>query len=360
MNMLLLEILGAALLLVAIAGFTIGIVYRLAENDMQFTFVPSGEIKFITVGESVTNVIVNVPRKRYDFANDKIEDDPASLGWSIPKWLKKIFPSKTTTWGLYFVSLFYPIVRVHLYDFECDEFEGNEDQAKKDVEYGVIHRNYRNVNSLFWKYIYPVVAREVGIGSNFRIKVKVRVTFEIVKPVYLIFNLKGDWFAPAVLKVIALIEAYAKDKEYEEFRTKAPDANKGGSLAAFIVENGLILQDSIRIVEASLVKFDAAGALLEQQNALIAVGVAKLQAQAVVETAEGKAKAIRAIGMAEADALKATLTSAALHPDGGRVLMTEKLSDAISTAKPKVLTFGSGKGPMISVPLETTKKEGTP
>lgn len=364
MNMLLLQILGILLLLIAIAGSSIGIVYLLAKNDMQFTFAPSGEIKFITSGESVTKVIVNVLGYEHELKEDEIKKSESTRGRLIPEWLIKwfkwVFPANAN-WGLYFVSILYPIVRVYHYDFECDVFEGDENQQEKDVEYGVAHRNYRGVNSLYWKYPYPIVARDVEIGGNFRIKVKVRVTFEVVKPVYLIFNLHGDWFAPAVLKVIALIEAYSKEMQWEDFRVTAPDSQGEKSLAYSIVnDNGekrKILEGSVRIAEASLVKFDAAGASEEQQKALVAVGIAKLNAQAVVETAMGKAKAIEAIGIAEGNALKATLTSAALHPDGGRVLMTEKISDAITETKVKVLSFGSGQGPIISVPLETTKTD---
>jgi hypothetical protein len=351
MNATIVYTLVAASLLVINGLLFIGIAYRSAKRDRQFTFAPSGEIKFITDGESVSEVIANVPGKSYDSGKDIFTDGDPHIRWLIKKW------------GIVWVSWFYPIRRVHRYDFEYDELQAETDPTTKEVVYTMVHREYKDdkaVNSLYWRFQYPVLAREVELAGNFKIKVLVNVTFEVVKPVYLIFTLKGNWMPFATSAVIGFMEAYSKEKSFEQFRaTASASSETEGSLAKELTDK-LILAGAIRIVEAVFVTFDLTGSSAKIREANTDVEVAGLEAQATIKTAEGTkqkkilegegdAGAIRSKGTAEAEVLALALERGG--PGAASVLAAREYAQAIAEAKPKFLTLG-GNGPMASVPIE--------
>lgn len=343
MNTYLLEILGALLLLSATVGFSIGIVYLLAKNDMQLTFAPTGEIKFIESGESVSRVIVNVPGKTYDFATDTIRDGATKSHW----W--------TRHWGIVWVSLFYPLKKVHKYDFEYDELQAETDPKTKEVVYVMNHRAYDDgnaVNSLYWRYQYPVLAREVEIQGNFQIKVLVNVTFEVIKPVYLIFALKGNWMPFAVSAVSGFIEAYSKGKNFDEFRMAVADDKTDGSLAKFLTGT-LILDGSVRIAETKFVTFDLSGSsetirtantnvAISEINGKAKAAEAKGDAEALVTSATARAQEIKLVGDAEMAIFEKRAQIVGSNPATASVLAAEELSEAIKVAKPQTLVLGKG------------------
>jgi hypothetical protein len=331
------------LLLLAGVGCWIGIAYLLAKNDMQLTFAPTGEIKFIESGESVSKVIVNVPGKTYDFKTDTIQAGDTELHW----WTKH--------WGLVWVSLFYPLKKVHKYDFEYDELQAETDPRTKEVIYTMVHRAYDDgnaVNSLYWRYQYPVLARDIEIQGNFQIKVLVNVTLEVIKPVYLIFALKGNWMPFAVSAVSGFIEAYSKGKSFDEFRMAVADNTTKGSLAEFLTGK-LILDGSVRIAEAAFVTFDLSGSseTIRTANTAIEVGElngkakaaeAKGVAEATVTTATARAQEIELVGNAEMAILEKRARIVGSNPATAGVLAAEELAEAIKVAKPQTLVLGKG------------------
>lgn len=345
--------------LAVIAGSLLGIVYILAKNNIMFTFVPTGEMKMIDRGESFCEMLINVPGKTYDPVNDVIIDGKPKLRWF------------TERFGIMWVGILFR--RVHVYDFEYDELEATTDPMTKQVRYTMAHRAYKGenaVDSAYWKSVYAILSNDIKIIGNFQLQILMNVTLEIVKPLYLIYILKGNWMPFAVSAISGLDETYSKEKNLEQFRAAVNDEKTSGSLAKFLTTNGVdvrsILAGAVKIVHAEFVAYDLSGSSGEILKASTAIEVAKLEAQATIEEGKGEAGKILAIGTAEADVIKlkgkaegeaitAEFAAVGTNPNGASMYSALKMSEAIQGAQTKVVTFG-GQGPLISVPIETVSK----
>ena len=327
----------------------------------MFTFVPTGEMKMIDRGESFCELIINVPGKKYDPVNDVIVDGDG--GSKLHWW--------TTRFGVVWVGLLFR--RVHVYDFEYDQMEATTDPMTKQVRYTMAHRAYKGenaVDSVYSKAIYAILSHDIKIAGNFQIQVLKNVTLEVIKPVYLIYFLKGNWMPFAVSAISGLTETYSKEKNLEQFRDAVNDEKTAGSLARFLMMDGanarLILAGAVKIVHAEFVTYDLSGTSKDVLEASTAIEVAKLEAQATIEKGKGEAGKIREVGTAEADvkklkgiaeaaAITAEFAAVGSGPNAPQMYSAMKMSEAIKTAQPKVITFGN-QGPLISVPVDGVSK----
>ncbi len=95
-------------------------VHYASQNNMQFTTLPTGQIKIIVAGESLVRVIANVPGYRVN------KDNKIELGEEIPQALnlwEYLLKLLETKWGIYYVSLLYPFKEVFIYPLEREKLK---------------------------------------------------------------------------------------------------------------------------------------------------------------------------------------------------------------------------------------------
>lgn len=342
----------------------IGIVYDTAKNERQLTFVPTGDIKFIASGETITRVIVNVPGKAYDEKNDLIVDGAPPSGSAFVKrllgrWGKGLGDNQ----AVFYVSIFYPLTRVLSWHFSWPKLEPKtHKEGVADGSVSVFDRNQivqkeSEVSSLFYQYPYPIFVPKIDLAGNFTINVTVRVILTVRKPVHLIGILKGKFMAQLTSEIAGMIDNGLRELDFWEWR----GLDKNAKIQEILLGNKLVLNDAFEISEARYVDFDYVGNAKEVIEATVADRIEQEKGKARVtkkkadsEAAEWAAKEAVALAKGEADAIRAradasafeierTFGEAAKHPFGGEVLLAREQRAAVSEFGGSTLVLGNSR-----------------
>lgn len=369
------------LMLAVVIGLMIVLAYIIAKEGMQLTFIPTGEIKLIVKGESMYSMLMDIPDHIYNKDTKLIEENKEAYVTSRSEmsWINR-------KWGIYWVSIFYPLIRVHQYWFEWPKLRIAGDteggvapsdtvRLKKEDEpgkYYYIEHRREPVSSMYFRYAYPILAEEVELKGNFKVDILINVTIEAADPITAIFLLKGKWLSPVIAAIKGAVADYARDKDLDQFRAAA----KAGDDSALSMEVkkinvevstgearvGIQKAFGVKVFKVDFIAFDLSKGYKDVQEASTKVEIAELTKKAEVTRSEGEATAITNVGTAKASAIKARLDAANIHPLGGHVLIQELKSQGLSDFKGNVLSLGPD-APLLSVPTDApkpreVKKEG--
>lgn len=346
-----------------VLGLLLVLLYFSADADMQATFLETGEIKFVVWGESVERVLENIEGWHYHEATGEIiEDDPA-VGYHRAKSLLE-------GWlGIYWVSILYPIKKIHLYQFEWPKLlmGGHPQDASKgkivpvggDSDYSIEHRD-EPIDSLYFRYAYPVFSETVELADNFTVDILVNITFQVVFPKTPVFVFKGKWLAPATAAVRGAIADFSNNWNLEKFRDldkQLPDNEfsraimkiNGDPAAAGGYGPGIIKSFGVMVHKVDFIKYDLSEKHQQVIDASTAEKVAELNANAARKTAGGVADAIRSVQGAEAEMLTARLAAASTHALGGEVLIEQLRKEGLIGFRGSVLSLGESRtGVMVN------------
>jgi hypothetical protein len=330
------------LLVVAVIAFCVWLLYG-ARYEKQTCYVPTGEIKFVVAGETCTKVLPNLNGTgyHYDYKTRTIVEGES-----------KILSRPFNILGVYLVSLLYPLKELHVWHFEWDKLsKGNSSENETGF---VIVPKSEYVNSLYFLSSYPIVVEEVDLKGNLKINIVVNVTFRVVNPLLPVFVYKGKWLTHMSATIKGAVADFARGKTYDEFR--ALDKEGEGSSFSSDIEKinkstngvaGVIETFGVAVHKVDFVSFDLVGASDEEQAAVTAVELARLEADAAVQ----KARGIETIGQAEANALNARLKVAHSYTGGMEILHREIDAHAVANFKGDVLSLGE------RMPLAISHKE---
>lgn len=363
------------ILLVLIVKF----VHYASQNNMQFTTLQTGQIKIIVAGESLVRVIANIPGCRVTKEN-KIEP-----GEEIPQALnpwEALLKFLESRWGIYYVSLLYPLKEVFIYPLEREKlkktFTVDKDSGQQVIKHEIVHIDPELVDSIYWHNPCPVRASDAELKGNLKISLTVQVVFEVKDPVYLAMTIGSRWMMIAQTAVVGFLENYVRKMDINDFRKK--DKTSQGSQLVQQLENLVLLQDSIRIVQATYIGYDLDASGQEIVKTLQGQEIAKKTGEAKVETermailaaeqtkkrieieAQAKAAQTRIEGQGIADAELALQTARAEgvqkrlkavegHAKGTEVLIAEEWRKAIADHK-STGTLVVGSNPQITLPIK--------
>lgn len=327
-------------------------IYHSARAEKQFTFVKTGEIKFVVRGKSFARLIMDVPGYIYDASNDLIR--PVT-----PDDLQPPLGLIEHLTGARYVSLIYPYHRVWTWLFEWDK-QTREADTKDDVAdsspkqskakvgpvdaYNIIHRK-EHVNSLYHEFTYPLLAQNLELNDTSKVDIRMRLTLRMRKPRFLVFTLNGTWYPAAMNAITAFAADFVKQRNTNQM-FDASQTN-GEVFKAWFTERNLILQDSIEIVEAILEGFEPSGEgkVQEAQEAQRVAEIRKVtlqlegeaEAAKKIAIAHGEATAILQRGQAEADILELKRQKL------GDPLMSKKFeADMVENFGGSALSIGGG------------------
>ncbi len=349
-------------------------VYFNARADKQFTTVPEGEIKFIVEGDMLKHILVNIPGHyiKGEGLEAKVKKGESSQTefMSLPSWLAKMFGMNAKKrMPIYYVGIDYPKTRVLVYEYVWEKLLKEEKGNK------IEHRD-EPVNSLYWRYPYPVEAKEVELKGNFKVDVTVVATVEIIRPYIPIFVLKGKWFSPLTAAIQGAITSYGGQVDFNKFRedllrkdlrTKKGIAEQTPQEGVTLVEAIVAINDTleetygVKIIQVDFVSLEPSAGQETVRNALTAVEIAKQKAQAKREDALGDKDA--AIYRREGEALGLQkLLEVANQYEGGVELLKADLSSKNLGQNSELTTLvlsGGGMGLSTMLPLSTEPKKNT-
>ena len=360
-------------------------VYVLAAYGVFFSFIKSGEILLVEEGKSFYKLIPNIPG--YGVLGSKIVlCDEKNAKIKKPK----------SFLGIFWVG-FFPLRKIHKYDFSWDKAVSKEEAGREEKKGGKIeetgfagvilsHRS-ETVNSIRHKNSYPVIVKEVELAGQFKIDIFFNVIFETVDPVFAVFILNGNWFSLSTSAFRGIISDFVrgmelrkKEEEKKELAVSASakkeeeqrffeDLPKETAFNDFVIENAQIISDASGVTPFKVIYRDyAVSGSDASKKAAEALKIAELEALAAKARGKGKgdekreektgeAEGIKAIKAAQAEGLEKTLSAAKKHEQGGDVMIAQEYSDAIRNYGGSTIIFGaSNVSPMIPIDNKKEKK----
>lgn len=347
------------LFMAAIYGLSLVLIYLLAKLDWHTTFVETGDIKFIVSGERLKKVIANVPGY-----HPKYDGDDWVLARSGDSEKDEYEPFFTRWFGIHWVSILYPIKKVHRYTFDWsrlftgtkpDEKKGPIEVVSEEGKYFLQHR-HEAVNSLYFRYAYPVVAVEVEIKGNLRVTITILITTEVVYPARPVFLYKGNWLEPVMSAVRDAIAGFVNDMDIDDVRNNIAKEKMSHDFADYIMEavNGeLVDKVGVRITKVDFVRYDLSERHKAETAAITAKEVARLNALAKMEDAKGEAAFTVATLTAKADGLEQLLSKAGTHPLGAAILQEQIRTEGLLGFRGNVLSLGNQGGIPVMVSADS-------
>lgn len=342
--------------------------YILAQYGIFISFIKSGEIISVELGKSFYKLIPNVPG--YGVLDNKIA--LVSDGAKKPK----------SFLGIFWIG-FYPIQKIHRYEFSWDKIiqknEVETEQKKSGVidetNFGIISHRSEEVASVRHQNSYPIILRDMEMKDQIKLDLYFDVIFEMVDPVFSIFRLNGKWLSLATGAFSGLINDFlsvmelrrttkSKGNKFFEETDKASEFSK-----IFYEKNSIILEASGVIVSKVVFRDYAISGSEDMKKATTALAIADLNAKAKIAEALGEATKIREIGKANADAIRETkeaeakgleskLLAALTHPQGGDIAIEQEKASAVRDFTGSTLVQGGGSVSTM-LPLEQgARKKG--
>ncbi len=311
--MFFLEMLVALLLVVAILymdGTYLG---------WHLTTVEEGSMKFVVKGEDYVRTLLNVQDHHLD-EKGKIEPGKPRQSFSLVRRL-----------GFHWISWFWPFQKLHTFNLVTGNLLSEKVRQEKPIKQWVEEKDHPT-DRLDLKIRSYVVVGNLELQDRFNVDLLTFVLIEIVDPRLAIFVYKANF-----VKILnsAILSGYvdkAKSMTYEEFIKKAK--GRGSSFAnavcKYVNEGGnspdkMSLEEryGVRLIETFVYDFQLSEEEEEAVVASKAKEIARLKAEATVETAKGNAEARRIEAEAKAkefgvaiEALKAQGVDPNLAMDG--------------------------------------------
>ncbi len=371
-----------------IIGGGIGIILILwicAQFDFFVTGNPTGQVKAIMKNETFERAIGKIPGH---IVTER------GLVMRLPKGMTSDpnLSLMNRLLGIYWIGIA-PICSVFVYYFEWEKLriiagsgERETPDGKKipvtDSEGTVVVQRGERVDSMFYRYPYPMTAVAAEIIGNYMYDISTLATIELVNLEQALFIVlpTGSWLTEAKAAVLAAIRYYASSRTVDELRqnmkkmstgtaTAVPGATATSDFEKEIIDRvnkgkrGLIALYGVKLSGIQLIKITLHDPSEDKAitKATTAKAVAEAEAEATVAKAKGAAETVRIA--ADADAYKidtlaaantarvtSVLGAAAKIPGAIGVIFEEARRDGIVGSKAQTLVIGQGQGVMVTTP----------
>ncbi len=314
------ETIGSVVALGAMAPF---LARKLADKDIIWTTMETGDIKFIVHGETLSRVICDIPGFDVD------END----GWRIKETKEK---PKKPPFGLYRVGI--PGLS-SIHNFTITKDKENPDGTTKDD--WIIKGDPVKVFSLRFTFPRPYVFPKIELRGEKPVAFDLFISarFQVVDPVKMVFGLKGKFFENAYGILKAGIGDIVNDYTPESFLSKDKGEGEDSMFSPLKGESpfnkALIEQTGMRLVGISV---DADPTNKGLRDAMEAEEIAKLNGLATKATSDANLYATN--NQAEGEkALRKAKISATVEAFGSVEAAQNLLG---KEAQPNVLVISNG------------------
>jgi len=266
------------------------VTYRLALSDIFFGICPQGQIKIITKGGSYHDFFHSVGGWKKE-GNKLVEKEGEDFGL-LHRWI-----------GLYWVGL-WPIYKIHTYKFEWQTIKDEKIVSRSEL-----------VNSIFFRFEYPLEFKDLETKDNFKTTVVMQVLTETFCPELALFKAR-NWLNVLKAAIESKVRDFIGGYTFEEIRGKETEVaiDKNDFVARIMslsvtdnTDTNPGFEDTIgtRIKSANFQRIDADP---EVTQALEMVAKAERAGQAAIikATKEGDAAIVKATKEGEAAVIAAT------------------------------------------------------
>jgi regulator of protease activity HflC (stomatin/prohibitin superfamily) len=357
----LLAILALGIFLLGVLGFL------LAQVDILFTTVKTGEMKFVIRGETRHRVLLNVPGYYFDDKTGKIVLKPPKGYGDDRSLIARLLERLFGIWWLGFPP-FYSLKSFHL-----DGESWVKDEKFKTKKYDSEERLY----SLQVSHIYALLATEVELGDNFLVDIAADVTLRVINPDRAIFALGGTYLYSVLQALRGGINDYANNKKYDEFRVEDKSLPTSEFAKALMSLNSSLGLGQPGLEEAYGISIEKVAfgeqrlsPTQEQERVQAAVHAAAIalqegegrvnKAKKDAEAAEHAAKAIKRVGLAQSAVERSRHKSTG---GSNEVMVAEQQREAaaaLATFHGQTLVTGSGTGVMVNTPTTPPRPPAAP
>ncbi len=311
-------LIGTVLALAVLILVGILLMDTFAQNNMFATTVESENIKAIAKSGELVRFIAKCPGFKLD-QNHNLLDLNRLTGNEIFPEPKERFKFIKKWWGIHWVSLWWPMVKVHEFEVVADSFLTQEEItalarnrgiAVKDLEpQDLVKFEIRKVDHLRSNFTHPTVVRGVELaGDGWKVNFAFKIAVRAFNPFIVIFRYKGKVMNEVDAGVSNAVISFCAEPtmNYELLRQEMgtkPDATVplDNRLARKILDlngsvtpnnrsdDGLRERFGVEICAVFLVAYDLDKDSKRQLEASMAVQTVKLEAEAAIEEAKGQA-----------------------------------------------------------------------
>lgn len=347
--------------------------FLLAEKDLFFTKLQTGDIKFIVRGDSLLHII-------HDVRNKKLVLDADGNQIFTTGVERKSFLN--TRFGIWWIGI-PPFARVHKFMIKK---ERENPQATESKDW-IISEEPKEVPSLRFIFPRPYKLDRVELGDRLSVDLLVVAKFEVVMPYIPVFLFKGGFFENAGSILRAHVADLINNMTLNDF-IPAPKGEVGGILESMKADESdtrddpknlghrfgdfnreLIRQVGIRLVGISITQYDPSDKsirdAMEAQHLAEKLGEgkiaeAKAEATVIKTRANAQAEAEERLAKARGTRIKETVTALSstngnadvVAVQVGKVLQAEALTGKDS----KITTWVDGGNAQPVVTLGGEKK----
>lgn len=351
---------------VALIFTLIAVAYRLAKDDIFFTFVPEGKLKTVMVGEKASRFLGRIN----GYYVDPDTGDIPEISEMSPEQKKKDRPNVLLEkFGVTYIGL-WPFATIDKFKFKWDEW---------DKESGDIIPRKDLTDHLRFRFPYAIKIKNAETKDKVPVTVILLVTFRIRNADRARFKSGGEWLTNSSGAVVATTREWIGNHNPDDLTSTQHETTKNGFIADIMSLNnseagnkslnerfGAVIDavnflsyeiegpgsERLRIAstEAYVASETAKGTLEKAEaEAKATVRKAKGEAEAIEITANAKATARRLEGTSNAEALTAELAAIGTHRDGADIVIGKANADAVRENKVATTwVFGQGST-MLSV-----------
>jgi len=289
-----------------------------------------------------------------------------------PKGAIKVYLERK--WGLFWVSIFYPLRRIHMFPIVHARLKdqgppkatvGDIRDLSRWIEY-VKPRMGEDEDHLLFQVARPVIVEDAEFQDRFQGTILLVLIIDIIVPRTPAFVYKHRFYSLIESAAVAAVLDYTRTRDWVDFvrEAKTSPADSQFYLEAISRINvqgkdmpeGTILTFGAHVRHAFVKDYEQTGTEAETRKAVVAKEIAIQQGEAKIAAAQRAAKAIQLeIGaLAEVYGQMAQRTS----PE---VVQAYLLQEGLKSYRGDFLSLGPGTGTGVMVPVKTSpgKREET-
>jgi hypothetical protein len=309
----------------ALVGFIVylllGIFHQDAKNSKHFTYVPQDSFQFVVAGQKLVRVLSHLSGP---YACEK------ETGWRVTDQSKNPNFKKSQSLlerllGASYVSILYPIKRIHEFTVVADKLIPEAERSGKPIK-DWVKTELRLVKYLLSRFPHPLYIADIELGGDkWKVNLLIMLDIQITQPATVVMIYQGKALEQVDAAVKSAVINYCNNEEwtYESFlrshngrgsklekiildlnedlaeRSDGLDNRFGVCIKSAWVEDLELSGDQAELAKAAQVK------ALEEARAAGVIAAAQGRAKETIIGAEAKAKEIITLAEAQRKALEA-------------------------------------------------------
>lgn len=296
----------AGLLVGLIVYLLLGIFHQDAKNSKHFTYVPQDSFQFVVAGQKLVRVLSHLsgPYACEEETGWKVTDQSKNPNFRqrkslLERWL-----------GASYVSILYPIKRVHEFTIIADKLKPESERSGKPLK-DWIRTELRLVKYLLSRFTHPLHISDIELGGDkWKINLLIMMDIQITQPATVVMIYQGKALEQVDAAVRSAVINYCNNKKwtYESFLQE--DNNRESELERIILElnnnssdikkDGLDERFGVSIKSAWVEDLELSGEQAEIAKIAQAKALEEERAKSIIAAAEGAAREIEIRAKAEA------------------------------------------------------------